>query len=129
MGKRILVVEDEVEVREALREMFTSAGYEVAVAEDGYDAVEKAVSEDYDLITMDVRMPRLNGIRATDILRERRPSVPVVIVSGYLGNDFKYRKALEDMGVRHFLEKPFSMAEAVRVIREAMGEDKKSPES
>ena len=127
MGKRILVVEDEAEVREALREMFTSAGYEVAVAEDGYDAVERAVSEDYDLITMDVRMPRLNGIRATDILRERRPSVPVVIVSGYLGNDFKYRKALEDMGVRHFLEKPFSMAEAVRVIREAMGEDKKNP--
>ncbi len=122
MGKRILVVEDEAEVREALREMFTSAGYEVAVAEDGYDAVEKAVSEDYDLITMDVRMPRLNGIRATDILRERRPSVPVVIVSGYLGNDFKYRKALEDLGVRHFLEKPFSMAEAMRVIREAMGD-------
>lgn len=122
MGKRILVVEDEAEVREALREMFTSAGYEVAVAEDGYDAVEKAVSEDYDLITMDVRMPRLNGIRATDILRERRPSVPVVIVSGYLGSDFKYRNTLEDMGVRHFLEKPFSMAEAVRVIREAMGE-------
>lgn len=129
MGRRILVVEDEVEVREALREMFTSAGYEVDVAEDGYDAVERAVSEDYDLITMDVRMPRLNGIRATEILRERRPSVPVVIVSGYLGGDFKYRKDLEAMGVRYFLEKPFSMAEAVKVIQKAMGEDKKSPES
>ena len=122
-----MVVEDEAEVREALREMFSSAGYEVAVAEDGYDAVEKAVSEDYDLITMDVRMPKLNGIRATDILRERRPSVPVVIVSGYLGADFKYRKALEAMGVRHFLEKPFSMAEAMSVIEKAMGQDGKAP--
>lgn len=127
MGRRILVVEDEAEVREALREMFTSSGYEVAVAEDGYDAVEKAVSEDYDLITMDVRMPKLNGIRATDILRERRPSIPVVIVSGYLGSDFKYRKALEDMGVRHFLEKPFTMAEAISVIEMAMGRDGKAP--
>jgi CheY-like chemotaxis protein len=120
MAQRILVVEDEEEVRDALREMLTAAGYEVDAAVDGYDAVEKAVSAEYDVITMDVRMPRLNGIGATDILRERRPSVPVVIISGFLGSEFKYRKDLEAMGVRYFLAKPFSLSDAVHTIRKAI---------
>ncbi len=122
MPERILIVEDQTEVREALRDLFVAAGYEVSVANDGYDAIEKAVSEDYDVITMDVRMPGLNGIRATDLLRERRPSIPVVIISGYLGDAFEYRKTLEGMGVRYFLEKPVSMAEAVKTVRRAIKE-------
>ncbi|MBI2950585.1 response regulator [bacterium] len=122
MPERILIVEDQTEVREALRDLFVAAGYEVSVAKDGYDAIEKAVSEDYDVITMDVRMPGLNGIRATDLLRERRPSIPVVIISGYLGDAFEYRKTLEGMGVRYFLEKPVSMAEAVKTVRRAIKE-------
>lgn len=129
MPERILIVEDQGEVREALKDLFVSAGYEVSVAEDGYDAIEKAVSEDYDVITMDVRMPGMNGIRATDLLRERRPSVPVVIISGYLGDAFEYRKTLEGMGVRYFLEKPVSMAEAVKTVRRAIREARKSAEA
>jgi CheY-like chemotaxis protein len=122
MPERILIVEDQVEVRDALRDLFVAAGYEVTVAKDGYDAIEKAVSEDYAVITMDVRMPGMNGIRATDLLRERRPSIPVVIISGYLGDTFEYRKTLEGMGVKHFLEKPVSMTEAVETIRRAIAE-------
>jgi len=122
MPERILIVEDQAAVREALKDLFVSAGYEVSVAKDGYDAIEKAVSEDYDVITMDVRMPGMNGIRAADLLRERRPSVPVVIISGYLGDAFEYRKTLERMGVRYFLEKPVSMAEAVQTVRRAIRE-------
>lgn len=129
MPERILIVEDQTEVREALRDLFVAAGYEVSVAKDGYDAIEKAVSEDYDVITMDVRMPGMNGIRATDLLRERRPSIPVVIISGYLGDTFEYRKTLEGMGVRYFLEKPVSMAEAVKTVRRAIKEARKSAEA
>lgn len=129
MPERILIVEDQTEVREALRDLFVAAGYEVSVAKDGYDAIEKAVSEDYDVITMDVRMPGMNGIRATDLLRERRPSIPVVIISGYLGDAFEYRKTLEGMGVRYFLEKPVSMAEAVKTVRRAIKEARKSAEA
>jgi CheY-like chemotaxis protein len=129
MPERILIVEDQAEVREALKDLFVSAGYEVSVAKDGYDAIEKAVSEDYDVITMDVRMPGMNGIRATDLLRERRPSVPVVIISGYLGDAFEYRKTLEGMGVRYFLEKPVSMAEAVKTVGQAIREARGSGEA
>jgi CheY-like chemotaxis protein len=125
MPERILIVEDQAEVREALRDLFTAAGYEVSVAKDGYDAIEKAVSEDYDVITMDVRMPGMNGIRATDLLRERRPSIPVVIISGYLGDTFEYRKTLEAMGVKYFLEKPVSLADAVQTVRRAIEEGKR----
>ena len=124
MNERILIVEDQVEVREALRDLFTTAGYEVTVAKDGYDAIEKAVSENYHVVTMDVKMPRMNGIRATDLLRERRPSVPVVIISGYLGDSFEYRKSLEAMGVRYFLEKPVNMSDAIEAIKRAIEDGK-----
>ena len=124
MHERILIVEDQVEVREALRDLFTTAGYEVTVAKDGYDAIEKAVSENYHVVTMDVKMPRMNGIRATDLLRERRPSVPVVIISGYLGDGFEYRKTLEAMGVRYFLEKPVNMSDAIEAIKRAIEDGK-----
>lgn len=119
-GKRILVVEDEVAQAAILEEMLTAAGYEVSVATDGYDALEKVVAGSYDLITMDLRMPRLGGLEATALIFHRRDPTPVIIISGYLA---EYEKRIAELaGVRHTLSKPIDLEVLLATVKEVLSE-------
>jgi len=84
---RILIAEDHLDSREALRILLEAAGYDVAVAVDGRDAVEAAKSDRPDLILMDIMMPRLDGFEATRHLRndDRTQSVPIIAVTAMEG--------------------------------------------
>ncbi len=100
----ILVVDDESNIRRMLRGLLEAEGYEVAEAEDGAAGVERAVTEDPDVVLLDLSMPRLDGLAALRQLTERRPIIPVVMMSG--------RATLQDaveatrLGAFHFIEKP-----------------------
>jgi two-component system nitrogen regulation response regulator NtrX len=100
----VLIVDDEPNIRRMLRGLLEAEGYGVTEAEDGGAGVERAVTEDPDVVLMDLAMPRTDGLSALRQLAARKPEVPVVMMSG--------RATLQDaveatrLGAFHFIEKP-----------------------
>ncbi len=114
---RVLIAEDDVIIRLDLRTLLEASGLEVCgEARDGLEAVELASSLRPDLIVMDVRMPRLDGIEAArQILAQR--SLPIVMLTGF-GQDDVVERAVE-AGVFGFLAKPFHEDDLVSALRMA----------
>jgi two-component system, NarL family, response regulator NreC len=84
MSKSVLVADDSSPSRQVVRRVIEHAGFSVcAEAVDGVDAVDKASELKPDLIVLDLRLPRLNGIEAAYILRGRLPSTPIVLFTMY----------------------------------------------
>jgi two-component system KDP operon response regulator KdpE len=113
-GERILVVDDEPQIRRALHSALTAHGYAVAVAEDGETAVETIASWAPQAVVLDLKMPGLDG---WTVLRETRAwsQVPIVVLSAR-GNEADKVAAL-DQGADDYLTKPFGMAELLARLR------------
>ena len=119
--RRILIVEDEVDLAESFQAGLREAGYEVTIASDGYDALEQVASGTFDLITMDLRMPRLGGIQATELIRMRRISTPIIVISGYVAN---FEDELRQLQVRCILYKPIGLKTLIETVRRVLEEDR-----
>ena len=81
--KRILVIDDEENMRLLYKEELADEGYEVSVAASAEEALVKIEAESHDLITLDIRMPGVDGIEFLRLLRERDRDLPVIIVTAY----------------------------------------------
>ena len=114
---RILIAEDETIIRLDLRSSLEAAGFEVcAEARDGQEAVELARSALPDLVVLDVKMPRLDGIEAARAILDERP-IPIVMLTAY-GQDEVVARAVE-AGVFGYLVKPFRESDLLPAIRTA----------
>jgi CheY-like chemotaxis protein len=104
---QILVADDEADLRETLKILLEIRGHTVHLAVNGEEAVHVAMQHRPDVILMDVRMPILDGIAATRLLRARpdTASIPIICMSGYLGEDYSLSDALE-VGFVDVLPKP-----------------------
>lgn len=113
---RILVVEDTDVIRETLRRTLTRAGYEVVVARDGAEGLERARAERFDLVSTDVVMPGLDGYELTRRLRrlEGYRDVPILMVTSKAERIDRLRGF--DAGVDAYLTKPTDAAELLRAI-------------
>lgn len=114
----ILVAEDEREIRELIIFSLQIAGFEVIAVPNGQEAVEKAVEVNPDLILMDVRMPRMNGLEACRALKQQAKTkdIPVVFLSAK-GQAEDIRIGYE-VGAEAYFLKPFAPEElAQRLIR------------
>ena len=121
MKLRVLVIEDQRPVREAMGETLEGAGYEVRLVRDGALAAEAAKEEAFDVITLDLNMPSLDGMTVAEAIR-RSPlnaKTPVVVVSAYLSEGTMAE--LRGKGISSFLNKPFFPDELVAEIRKALG--------
>jgi two-component system cell cycle response regulator DivK len=122
MTKRILIVEDQEDLRGILRDLLTSSGYEMLEAADGGAGVAKAKSDRPDLILMDIQLPVLDGYEATRQIKADPDlrSVPVIAVSSFAmkGDEEKARAA----GCDHYITKPYSPMQLLRVIRGYFGQ-------
>ncbi len=83
MTASILVAEDETLAAMAIEDMLRDAGFEVLLAGDGQQALEIAALNHFDLLLTDLRMPRLSGNELVRKLREGRPGLPVIVMTGY----------------------------------------------
>lgn len=117
--ERILVVEDEDDTARLFEEIMVSAGYEVSIAEDGYDALEKIASGTYDLITMDLKMPRMDGLQATELIRMDRRHTPIIIISGFVPA-FSERLRDPKLQIQHILHKPVTMEDLLAKVRSTL---------
>ena len=111
---RILVTDDEQKIREMIRKYAEFEGFTVDEAKDGFDAVNKADKEKYDLIIMDVMMPNLDGFSAVKEIKKKDPNVPVIMLSA-LGEEYDKIHGF-DVGVDDYVVKPFSTKELMTRI-------------
>ena len=111
---RILVTDDEQKIREMIRKYAEFEGFTVDEAKDGFDAVNKADKEKYDLIIMDVMMPNLDGFSAVNVIKKKDPNVPVIMLSA-LGEEYDKIHGF-DVGVDDYVVKPFSTKELMMRI-------------
>jgi len=118
MSRRILVVEDQEDNRRILRDLLTSAGYEIIQAENGEEALAAAARERPDLILMDIQLPVLDGYEATRRIKADPAlrAIPVIVVTSYAlsGDETKARAA----GCDAYVTKPFSPRALLAKIRE-----------
>ena len=112
MVKRILVVDDESQIRRVMRSVLLTEGYEVIEAECGEDALKLIRSEKYDLILLDINMPGITGI---EVCREVRTSsdIPIIIMSAGEEN----RKRALDAGANDYLRKPFGISQIFSCVK------------
>jgi two-component system, cell cycle response regulator DivK len=117
MSKRILVVEDQEDLRGVLRDLLTGSGYGVLEAGDGEAGVATAKSERPDLILMDIQMPVVDGYEATRRIKAdpKLKPIPVVAVSSFAmkGDDEKARSA----GCDYYVTKPYSPMQLLKIVR------------
>ena len=114
---KILIAEDEPDIRELVAFMLRFAGYEVLAASNGEEAVQTAAREIPDLVLMDVRMPRMTGYDACRIMKANPDlrDVPVVFLSAK-GQESEIQSGLE-AGAEEYLLKPFSPDELTNRVR------------
>ncbi len=116
-GFRVLVVDDLPVNRQLAAAMLVKAGYIVDVAADGLQAIEMAKAADYDLVLMDIQMPRMNGVAVAGVIRTLpapKSAVPIVaMTANAMDGD---RELLIAAGMNDYIAKPFNMAELSRLV-------------
>lgn len=117
---RVLVLEDDDEMRASLTMVLEDEGYEVIAAGRAEEAVAQAQEVPFDLIVSDVRLPGANGLDAVEKVRERQPAIRSMVVTGYSSEADSVR-ALQ-MGVDHYLRKPFTMNAFLDAVKRMMAE-------
>jgi len=121
---RVLVVDDEADVRKAIRLTLTKANYEVVEAEDGQKGIE-AIKSGYnplklDVILCDIQMPKINGVEAVAYFRSQFPSVPVIVITGQ--PNLQGAAALFKQGIVEYLNKPVAPEKLVEAVNKAVKE-------
>ena len=119
---RVLVVEDDAANAFVVGEMLLVLGYAPEVARDGVQAVEKACAERFGIILMDIEMPRMDGLAATEAIRKAEASVghaacPVVGMSGHKTTGVRH--LCERAGMTGYLTKPFTLDMLLQALEDA----------
>jgi signal transduction histidine kinase/ActR/RegA family two-component response regulator len=114
-GLRVLLAEDHADIRLAVQMLLEQAGASVELADDGREAVTKALADTFDVVLMDLRMPHLNGLDAARLLRAQGSNVPIVALTA--DPAMVHRAAAIDGGCDECLSKPFLARDLVASIR------------
>ena len=113
--KRILIVDDDDEIRELLEFDIASSGYFVDTAKDGLEGLNKALNNTYDLVLLDVMMPKLDGFEVCKNIRQAKLAVPILMLTAKGTIDDK--TVGFDSGADDYLVKPFDIQEVLLRIR------------
>ena len=107
-GKRVLLVDDDIEIMESMRTVLESKGYEILVARDGNQGLVMAESENPDLVVLDMMMPKRSGFLVLERLRRSR-SVPMRVIMITANEGSRHKAYAEMLGVDDYIRKPFAM--------------------
>lgn len=123
---KILIVDDEQDVRDIFQDRLEKAGYNALMAENGEDAIKILRSGDnminVGIIFCDIRMPKVNGIECIDFLKQQAPGIPVVVVTGY--PDAEVAKELLKKGVKEYLVKPLDKERMMEIVENLVSKGK-----
>ena len=114
-GKKVLIVDDDFEIIEAVRYALEGAGHEVVVARDGNQGLALAERENPDLMILDMMMPKRSGFLVLEKLRRLRDEpLPVIMITGNEGS--RHKAYAELLGVSDYIRKPFAMDRLIDAV-------------
>jgi CheY-like chemotaxis protein len=111
--KRILVIEDDKEIRSMLEDYLSYLGYKVLTASDGLEGLKEIKSRDYDLVITDITMPYVSGIGIISVLKQNYPDIPVIAITGY---GYHAKELAHEKRADRILSKPFEIQELRETI-------------
>lgn len=118
MAKKILIVDDNPNMSSLLVEMLEVFQYDALRATDGHDALQRVDKEDIAMVITDMRMPKMSGLELLQALKEKRPQMPVVIISGYSIDDVD--SDIVSAKADGFLNKPFMMSDIEKLLSDLL---------
>jgi len=113
---RIMIIEDDEEMRSLLKDFLEEEGLETDSVNNGADALGKLSKDHFDLVLTDIRMPGLTGLDILPRIRRLKPKTPIIVMTAY-GSDDVRRRSLE-RGATAYLEKPILLTQLRTLIRE-----------
>jgi DNA-binding NtrC family response regulator len=113
---RVLIIDDDVDFCSMMETVLRSAGHDPAVSSHPIIGAEEAMSGEYDVITLDMRVPDLDGADLTQLFSDLNLKTPVIVLSGHLTGEI--RADLRKAGITRILQKPFKSAELLEIISE-----------
>ncbi len=113
-GQRVLLVDDEEDLRETLADLLTHVGYRVTTADSGVSAVAAARTHGFDLLLTDLRMPDMNGAEAITAIKQIDPAIRVIVVTGYSSEEVA--ADCHRRGADEIVPKPFDIEELLRIM-------------
>ncbi len=119
-GKKVLIVDDDFEIIEAVRYALEGAGHEVVIARDGNQGLALAERENPDLMILDMMMPKRSGFLVLEKLRRLRDEpLPVIMITGNEGS--RHKAYAELLGVSDYIRKPFAMDRLLDAVEKLLG--------
>jgi len=115
---KALVIDDEQIVLDSVNKILKDENYEVDVSLSGREGLDQAVQKEYDIVLTDIRMPDIGGMRVLRDVKRAKPSLPVVIITGYAS----VKSAVQAMklGAADYIEKPFTPDQLLRAVDAAL---------
>lgn len=114
----ILVAEDNFLNQKIIEVLIKRMGWTCSIVNDGVEVVEEYLKGGYDLILMDIDMPRMDGFEATSIIRSYNTAIPIIALTAYTENLFREKSV--KAGMNHFLSKPYNKREIYDTIVKCM---------
>lgn len=111
---RILIADDEEGIRESLN-LILSETYDLVFAIDGQEALSRLTKEKFDLVLMDIKMPRIDGLEVMRRLKERQVQIPVLVLTAY--QSMELAKEAIKLGALDYLPKPFEREQILDAVR------------
>ena len=118
MTTKVLIIDDDEAIRESMKRILQREGYEVVLAADGRAALELYDSARIDLVLLDLDLPERSGWDVFEDLTSRRPSLPVIVITGHTG---QYPVA-QAAGVDAFMEKPIDAPKLLQAMKDVLAE-------
>jgi len=117
---RILIVDDEPELRILLSQVLENVGYEMKEAADGEEAIELLKKEKYDLTLLDIQMPILDGIKVLKYIKDHSLPTKAIMLTGYA--DLKHAMEAKEYGAKDFIGKPYKIEDIVATVERVLQE-------
>ena len=116
--KKALVIDDEQVVLDSVSKVLTDEDYKVDVSLSGREGLNQAIQKEYDIVLTDIRMPDIGGMRVLRDIKRAKPSLPVVMITGYAS----VRSSVQAMklGAADYVEKPFTPDQLIRAVASAL---------
>lgn len=118
MSQRLLYADDEEELRELVKTHLSLEGYDVVTVSDGHEAVEVLMKEHFDLVLLDLKMPRMDGFAVLKFLSTRKNSPPVIMLTGL--DDVGIAGQCVKLGAADYLTKPYNFHELIDSVERVL---------
>src|SRR5947207_9064571 len=124
--KVILIVDDDDELRDAIRTMLETQGHKVIQARDGQEGQNLIYQQRPDLVILDMMMPRMGGYPVLEHFRDKKDAPPIIMITANEGS--RHKAYAEYLGVVDYIRKPFAMDRLLEAVHKALGAPLGKPE-